>query len=154
MAVRPYAPAVLYPPGRFVVLISVRGWVDPRGTVRMKELGKLKKSTSSGLDPATFRLAAQCLNQLRYCVTPKLSLYLITIPWRHAEGCRYSSSTPGVHLIGGYVSPRAGLNAVEKTNILLLAGIKPQPSSPYPVAILIILQSNSLQSPPAIQQFR
>jgi hypothetical protein len=36
------------PPGRFLVLISVGGWVDPRVIVRLEGLGKLKKSTSSG----------------------------------------------------------------------------------------------------------
>jgi hypothetical protein len=44
------------PPGRFLVLISLTGWVDPRAIVRLKALGKLKKFTSTGLDPATFRL--------------------------------------------------------------------------------------------------
>jgi hypothetical protein len=35
------------PPGRFLVLIFVSGWVDPRAIVRLEGLSKLKKSTSS-----------------------------------------------------------------------------------------------------------
>jgi hypothetical protein len=46
------------PPGIFLVLIFVRGWVDPRAIVRLEGLGKLKKFTPSGFDPATFRLVA------------------------------------------------------------------------------------------------
>jgi hypothetical protein len=54
----PYAPAAL-PPGRFLVLISVIGWVDPRGVVRLVGLGQLKNPmTSSGIEPTTFRLIA------------------------------------------------------------------------------------------------
>jgi hypothetical protein len=35
------------PPGRFLVLISVRGWVDPRATVQLEELGQLKNPMTS-----------------------------------------------------------------------------------------------------------
>jgi hypothetical protein len=57
------------PPGRFLVLISVRGWVNLRATVSLEGLSQLNNPmTSSGMEPATFRFVAQYLNQLRYCV--------------------------------------------------------------------------------------
>jgi hypothetical protein len=49
----------LLPPGRFLVLISLRGWGESRVLVRLEGLGQLKNPmTSSGIEPATFWLVA------------------------------------------------------------------------------------------------
>jgi hypothetical protein len=88
MAVRLSASGAghLLPPWRFLVLISVRGWVNTRDTVQLKGLGQLRNPIiSSGIEPATFRLVALCLDQLRYHVPlePRIifNLSLTSICW-------------------------------------------------------------------------
>jgi hypothetical protein len=52
----------------FLVLIYIRGWVDPRITVRPE--GLYQPKIPSEIETATFRLVEQCLKQLRHCSVP------------------------------------------------------------------------------------
>jgi len=57
----------LHQQGTFLALMSVRGCVKPSAIVRQEGIiQRTIKMTTSGIEPATFRLVAQCLNQLRH----------------------------------------------------------------------------------------
>jgi hypothetical protein len=73
-------------PGRFLVLIPLRSWMDPRTVVRLEGLSELNSLAASSLrEPDTFRIVAQCLNQVPYRVPQINGKACKTHVWNHQK---------------------------------------------------------------------
>ena len=67
----------LYPQEILLVLIYVRGWVDPRAIVRPEGLGQYRISmTVSEIEPWTFRVVTQCLSHIQGHSTSKFLIWI------------------------------------------------------------------------------
>jgi len=72
------------PPLPREIFLVLRSWIKPRAIVRQKGLFQWKiPLIPTGIEPATFRLVEQCLNQLRYRVPHCDGQYTLLI--RHCE---------------------------------------------------------------------
>jgi hypothetical protein len=66
----------LYPQEIFLVLISVRGWVNPRAILWARRIMSKKNSNDTiGNQTRNLPVLAHCLNQLRHCIPLERLLY-------------------------------------------------------------------------------
>jgi len=93
----------LYPQEMLLVLISVRGWVDPRAIVRSEGFYVKEKSTDPQLG-STFRFVAQHLNHCATAVPPQCAILIACSlqDWLHE---RASVLRLCVHCVSSFLLP-------------------------------------------------
>jgi hypothetical protein len=114
------------PPGRFLVLISVRGWA---GRIRsIEKFNDLIGNRARDLPARSIVPQPTTLPRAPVwgsgCINP--------LVWDECTASRPGPFTPGerspsTHWIGGWVGPGAGLDDVERRKILPLPGLELRP---------------------------
>jgi hypothetical protein len=122
-------PGSLYPQKIILVLISVRGCVEPRALVRPEVLGQRNiPMTPSGIEPANFQVVAQCLHQLLYRI-PLFNGYRFPFPcvnWPEHEVNYLLPSGAEVKKEKNYISSRPiCLHSLYKENSALFPSARP-----------------------------
>ena len=111
----------LYPQELILLLIFVRGWVDPR-TVAWQEKLKIPVPQSE-IKPATFRLLAQYINRLRHRVPQAKilqSFKLLATYWRVMGSVRYRKYHSSSSFIRVWGQTNFPLNGYSSVSFLLL----------------------------------
>ena len=88
----------LYPHRKYSWYSLLSGWVDPWVVMRSGGLSQWKIPTPLAIEPATFGIVTQCLNQLHHCV-PQLTIivdsYWLKWNWLYCPYCKMFNTTRG-----------------------------------------------------------